>query len=239
MFWFTQKKVENSLKEDGYGLINCAGHCEHLLSATQSLHNFGDKFDAEWQPEAITKIHDSLQGPCAPRRKRNQKEMQLQQQHYNVFQALRKCPRNSWAFETRSSKRILNWYAIRKYVFLKIGCKKKFSSKEPMNLSILGLKHEFWTIPTANMTYTSSQNYTNMVISEHGMEYKHSKLWLLCYCFCCCHLMFLSPTSAHPLFFVFKWIVQIYLNGTFVTGYEEYHFYNLSTSFFICILHWY
>ena len=32
--------------------------------------------------------------------------------------------------------------------------------------------HEFWIIPTANlnMTYTRSQNYTNMVVGEHGIQ---------------------------------------------------------------------
>ena len=47
--------------------------------------------------------------------------------------------------------------------------------------------HESWTTSIANMTYTRSQNYTNIVIGEHRVQ-KHSKLWLLCYC----HLMFLS-----------------------------------------------
>ena len=28
--------------------------------------------------------------------------------------------------------------------------------------------HDFWTIPTADMMYTNSQNYTNMVVGEHG-----------------------------------------------------------------------
>ena len=27
----------------------------------------------------------------------------------------------------------------------------------------------FWTIPTANMTYTRSQNYTNMAVDKHGI----------------------------------------------------------------------
>ena len=31
---------------------------------------------------------------------------------------------------------------------------------------------EFWTIPTANMMYTISQNYTNMMV----MEYKTVKI---------------------------------------------------------------
>ena len=54
-------------KEDGYGLINCAGHCKHLLSAPQPLQIFGDKFNDEWLPKAITMCHDSLHGPCASR----------------------------------------------------------------------------------------------------------------------------------------------------------------------------
>jgi hypothetical protein len=30
--------------------------------------------------------------------------------------------------------------------------------------------HEFWTIPIANVMYTCSQNYTNMVVGEHGIQ---------------------------------------------------------------------
>ena len=30
--------------------------------------------------------------------------------------------------------------------------------------------HEFWTLPTANMTYIKSQNCTNMVIGEHEIQ---------------------------------------------------------------------
>ena len=30
--------------------------------------------------------------------------------------------------------------------------------------------HDFWTISTATMMYTRSQNYTNMVVGEHGIQ---------------------------------------------------------------------
>ena len=30
--------------------------------------------------------------------------------------------------------------------------------------------HEIWTIPTANMTYTRSQKYTNMVVGKHEIQ---------------------------------------------------------------------
>ena len=30
--------------------------------------------------------------------------------------------------------------------------------------------HEIWTIPTTNMMYTRSQNYTNMVIGEYVIQ---------------------------------------------------------------------
>jgi hypothetical protein len=56
--------------------------------------------------------------------------------------------------------------------------------------------HEFWTIPTANMTYTRSQNYTIWWLAN--IEYKHSTLWLLCCCFWCCCFMFLSPQVHVP-----------------------------------------
>ena len=29
---------------------------------------------------------------------------------------------------------------------------------------------EFWAIPTANMMYTRLQNYTNMMVGEHGIQ---------------------------------------------------------------------
>jgi hypothetical protein len=32
---------------------------------------------------------------------------------------------------------------------------------------MFGFWHEFWAIPTANMTYTRSQNYTNMMVRKH------------------------------------------------------------------------
>ena len=30
--------------------------------------------------------------------------------------------------------------------------------------------HDFYTIPAANMTYTRSQNYTNMMIGKYGLQ---------------------------------------------------------------------
>ena len=30
--------------------------------------------------------------------------------------------------------------------------------------------HEFWTVRTAHMTYIKSQNYTIMVVGEHGIQ---------------------------------------------------------------------
>ena len=38
------------------------------------------------------------------------------------------------------------------------------------DLSLFGCMHEVWTIPTANMTYTRLQNYTNMMVGEHGIQ---------------------------------------------------------------------
>jgi hypothetical protein len=62
--------------------------------------------------------------------------------------------------------------------------------------------HDLWTTPTANMTYTRSQNYTNVMVGKH--EIHHLLLLLLSF-----HVF--VPTSAHPLLFVDKWIVQIHL----------------------------
>ena len=33
-----------------------------------------------------------------------------------------------------------------------------------------GFMHEFWTISTANMTYTRLQNYIDMVVGEHEIQ---------------------------------------------------------------------
>ena len=30
--------------------------------------------------------------------------------------------------------------------------------------------HEFWTIPTSNMTYIRLQNYANMVVGKHEIQ---------------------------------------------------------------------
>jgi hypothetical protein len=60
--------------------------------------------------------------------------------------------------------------------------------------------HDFWTIPTANMTYTRLQNYTNMVVGKHGIQIFEVVVGVL--------LLFLLsldvfvPTSAHPLLFL-------------------------------------
>ena len=35
------------------------------------------------------------------------------------------------------------------------------------DINILKFMHEFRTIPTTNMMYTKSQNYTNVVVSKH------------------------------------------------------------------------
>jgi hypothetical protein len=59
----------------------------------------------------------------------------------------------------------------------------------------------FGQIPIANMIYTRSQNYTNMVIDEHGLQtFKVLVLVLLLL------LLFdvFVPTSVHPLIFLDK-----------------------------------
>jgi hypothetical protein len=38
------------------------------------------------------------------------------------------------------------------------------------NLSVFGFMDEFWTIPIANMAYTRSQTYTNMMVGKHGIQ---------------------------------------------------------------------
>ena len=56
---------------------------------------------------------------------------------------------------------------------------------------------DFWTIPTAAMTYTRSQNYTNIAVGKHGIQtFKVVVVMML-------HLRLsfyvFVPTSAHPL----------------------------------------
>ena len=60
------------------------------------------------------------------------------------------------------------------------------------------------------MTYTRLQNYTNMVVGEHGIQTFEGEVVVL-------FLLLLSidvlvPTSAHPLLFLNKTFVQIYYN---------------------------
>ena len=67
-----------------------------------------------------------------------------------------------------------------------------------------------WTTPTANMTYTRSQNYTNMVVDKHGIQTFEILVVVLL------RLLKLFdvfvPTSAHPLLFLNMLFIQIYLN---------------------------
>ena len=48
--------------------------------------------------------------------------------------------------------------------------KISFFAKKIQDFSIFGYMYEFWTISTVNMTYNVSQNYTNTVVSEHGIQ---------------------------------------------------------------------
>ena len=66
--------------------------------------------------------------------------------------------------------------------------------------------HEFGTIPTTNVTYTRSQNYTNMVVGEHGLQTFEVVVVVV--------VVFdvFVPTSKHPLLYLDKSFVQIYLN---------------------------
>ena len=60
----------------------------------------------------------------------------------------------------------------------------------------------FLTTPTTSTTYTRSQNCTNMVVGEHGIQ-----IWWSLLSFD----VFL-PTSAHPFSFLEECFVQLYLN---------------------------
>ena len=72
--------------------------------------------------------------------------------------------------------------------------------------------HEVWTILTMKMTYTRSQNYTNMVVGDGIQTFEVVVVMLL--------LLLLSfdvfvLTSAHPFLFLDKWFVQNMLKCQF------------------------
>jgi hypothetical protein len=74
-------------------------------------------------------------------------------------------------------------------------------------LYIFGFMHEFWTIPTTDMTNTRSQNYTNMMVGEHRTQ----KVKVMVVMLLLLMLLFdvFVPTSAHPLLLMNKWFVQM------------------------------
>ena len=74
--------------------------------------------------------------------------------------------------------------------------------------------HEVWTISTANMTYTRLQNYTNMMVDEHGIQtFGVVVVYIISFIvvFLYFYIFIFFPTSAHPLLFLGKWFVHMYL----------------------------
>ena len=64
--------------------------------------------------------------------------------------------------------------------------------------------HEFWIVPITNVTYIQSQNYTNMVVGEHGIQaLKVVVVVLLLLLLLLLYDVFV-PTCAHPLLFLDK-----------------------------------
>ena len=72
--------------------------------------------------------------------------------------------------------------------------------------------HEFWTNPIANMTYTRLQNYTIMVLGEHGIQ--TFEVVVVVSLFLLLYFVVFVFASAHPLLNLDKWFVHIYLNAT-------------------------
>ena len=65
---------------------------------------------------------------------------------------------------------------------------------------------EFWTIPIVNITYTRSQNCTNMVIGEHGIQtFKVVGVVML---FLLLSINIFVPTSAHLILCLGKWLLK-------------------------------
>ena len=79
-------------------------------------------------------------------------------------------------------------------------------------LSSFGFIHEFWTIPIANMTYTRSQYYLDMVVGEHGIQM--FKVVVVVFLVLLLSFDVFVSTSAHPLLFLDKWCLHVYLNFT-------------------------
>ena len=68
------------------------------------------------------------------------------------------------------------------------------------DLSIFGFLHDFRTTPTASMTYTRSENCTNMVVGEPGTQ--TFKVVVVVLLLSGCRLMlYIVPTNAHPFSF--------------------------------------
>ena len=62
--------------------------------------------------------------------------------------------------------------------------------------------HDYWTIPTANMMYTRSQNYTMMVVGKHGIH--TFKVMVVVLLLLLLLLDVFVPISAHPLLYLDK-----------------------------------
>ena len=77
-------------------------------------------------------------------------------------------------------------------------------------LSTFGFIHEFWATPTAKLTYTRLQYYTNKVVGELGLQMFKIVVVVLSF-------DNFVPTSAHPLLFLDKWFLQIYLNVSYTS----------------------
>ena len=62
--------------------------------------------------------------------------------------------------------------------------------------------HEIWIVPSANMMYTRSKNYINLVIGEHKMQ--TFKVVVVVLLFLLLSLDGFVLTSVHPLLFLDK-----------------------------------
>jgi hypothetical protein len=48
--------------------------------------------------------------------------------------------------------------------------KKSHMTLKTRPQAYLDFMHEFWVIPTTNLTYTRLQNYANVLVGEHGIQ---------------------------------------------------------------------
>ena len=69
--------------------------------------------------------------------------------------------------------------------------------------------HEFWTFPTANRMYTKSQNYTYIVVDEHGIHTFNVVVVVLLFCCFVIVIWYFNFHKCTSLIVLDKWVVRM------------------------------